>query len=181
MVMRKKILIFYLMLFSACSITDDNKKNNESFSKDSDMETCNLYPDSLSEIQKKCVEKKQAYLFDPKYEDSSYSVWDAEGYMTSDEIDAIVELSIWDMKKKYKPVDDSIFTRRFQEIFGYKFDDFSSFLDRNGDLPNSIRGKKHTHNLISFLPIDAYRQFFISKKEKVVIDIFDFGLVEHYF
>lgn len=175
MVMRKKILIFYLMLFSACSITDDNKKNNESFSKDSDMETCNLYPDSLSEIQKKCVEKKQAYLFDPKYEDSSYSVWDAEGYMTSDEIDAIVELSIWDMKKKYKPVDDSIFTRRFQEIFGYKFDDFSSFLDRNGDLPNSIRGKKHTHNLISFLPIDAYRQFFISKKEKVVIDIFDFG------
>ena len=56
MFMRKEILMVYLMLFSACSITDDNKKNNnESFSKKTEMESCHIYPDSLTDIQKKCV------------------------------------------------------------------------------------------------------------------------------
>ena len=155
-----------MSLFSACSLTNDNKKNDidEVRSKNANIEMENFFCDSLSSIQKKCIQTVFKFKNDPKYADVSYSSWDVEGYMTDDELDAISELSIWDLRKKrnVNPVDDTVFFKRFKDVFGYDFDSFSKFLDWEDEVPHKIRGTMYNHNLITILPIDPYRNFYIS-------------------
>lgn len=133
------LLIIFALLLIGCS--DNTQTINDSEQKDSINVTKALYPDSLTPIQKSCVEKTHSFIFDSKHKDASYSAEDVAGYMTNNEIDAIVELSIWDFWKKYKVVDNATFFRRFKDVFGYEFDVFSKFLQINDDLPNSIKGK----------------------------------------
>lgn len=182
--MKNLTFIFLLSLFSACSLTNDNKKNDidEVRSKNANIEMENFFCDSLSSIQRKCIQTVFKFKNDPKYADVSYSSWDVEGYMTDDELDAISELSIWDLRKKrnVKPVDDTVFFKRFKDVFGYDFDSFSKFLDWEDEVPHKIRGKMYNHNLITILPIDPYRNFYISRKEKVIIDWFNFGVTFDY-
>ena len=182
--MKNPACFILLSLFSACNINYDNNKIdiNEVSSKKNNIEMGENFFDSLTSIQKKCIETVFKFKNDPKYEDVSYSSWDVDGYMTDDELDAISEISIWDLRriKNVKPIDDAVFSKRFNDVFGYDFDTFSKFLDWEDEEPQKIRGKIYNHNLITILPKDPYREIYISKKEKVIIDWFNFGITFDY-
>lgn len=182
--MKNPACFILLSLFSACNINYDNNKIdiNEVSSKKNNIEMGENFFDSLTSIQKKCIETVFKFKNDPKYEDVSYSSWDVDGYMTDDELDAISEISIWDLRriKNVKPIDDAVFSKRFNDVFGYDFDTFSKFLDWEDEEPQKIRGKIYNHNLITILHKDPYREIYISKKEKVIIDWFNFGITFDY-
>ena len=179
--MKNLIYIYSFALFVACSSNNDTfetSPNNIEIcdtisTKGNNMEVGNLYLDSLTPIQRSCVEKAFRYHHDPtlNHDDGPYacSVWDAKGYLTEDEKDAIVELSIWDLKGRYNAVDVSQFNRRMKDVFGYDFESFSK------DLERGYLGKKYSDNLIAIFlgdPItkyaDHYTQFYISKKERII-------------
>ena len=67
--------------------------------KDSMHATANLYPDSLTPVQKSCVEKAYYYATDPKYDSWEIGPWDVDDLMTKDEKDALIELAIWNYRK----------------------------------------------------------------------------------
>jgi len=180
----KKILLFALTFLGSCK-SDVVKKDDEILFCDTtkekqievkDMKICSLYPDSLTFIQRKCVEKAYSFNHDPKFESWEVGPWSyqTEGYMTEEEKDAIAELSIWDYRKKYKSIDESIFKRRFKEVFGYNFESFSKFCDLEKTVA-PVRAEKITNSLISIFS-NPYRNFYISKKEKIIIDYFSFGI-----
>jgi hypothetical protein len=180
----KLSILVFLLLFVACSSNNEKAVDNKDFMSDTlYLKTDTLYPDSLTQIQKKCVEKVYAFKHAEKYKDLGFPAYDVKGYLTSEETDAIVELSCWDLKEIYKPVDGSAFLRRFREVFGYDFESFSKFLgwnsgqgwDDNKGL-GFIQGRKYNDNLITFVPTNPCRQFFISKKDRVIVDCSNFDV-----
>lgn len=179
MIIKHFISVFSILSFVACSSNNDKKNNcnleTEINSKKTEMESKALYPDSLTPVQRKCIEKANSFLFNPKYADASYSVWEAGDYLTEEEKDAISELSIWDLKKRYKSIDDSVFNSRFYEIFGYNFDIFSNFFNSDKCM-HPIDGEKYTENLIHLSPTNSRKDFYISRKIKMIIDGFSFGI-----
>lgn len=165
-----RVVIYFLAISAlsliGCAETAKNVDNAE------EKNTANLYPDSLTPIQRSCVEK--AFKSEKDSNCKGVCVWDVEGYMTEEEKDAIVELSIWDYKKKYKPIDESNFNRRFKEVFGYDFNSFLNIVDLES--PTPIGGKKYSDNLIGIFLTDPYEMFYISQKEKIILDGFNFGI-----
>ena len=155
---KKSFFVFFMALFSACSSTINNG-TKEIDSNNNAMSTERIYPDSLTPIQKSCVEKAYYYATDPKYDSWEIGPWDVDNLMTKEEKDAIVELAIWNYSKRYKSVGKEIFYKRFQSIFGYDFDSFAQSI-----------GKKQTDNLISLCLPDPENEFLISKKENIIID-----------
>lgn len=172
--MKKIGYSFLLSLFTVCCTNNNNQANNNEYKKHTHMEAKTLYPDSLTEIQRKCVEKKFEFIKDPQYEDSKYPAHKLEGYMTDAERDALIEISILQLRKRYKSVEDSVFSRRFQEVFGYEFNAFVKLLDSE-HLTKPNGEEKISNSCIEFVPYDPYRDFYISQKEKVIVDKFNFG------
>ena len=126
--------------------------------KDSIHATANLYPDSLTPIQKSCVEKAYYYATDPKYDSWEIGPWDVDDLMTKEEKDALIELAIWNYRKIYKPIENNVFNKRIQTVFGYDFDSLAQ-----------MSGKKQTDNLISLCSPNPDIEFLISKKANVII------------
>ena len=126
--------------------------------KDSMHATANLYPDSLTPIQKSCVEKAYFYATDPKYDSWEIGPWDVDDLMTKEEKDALIELAIWNYRKIYKPIENNVFNKRIQTVFGYDFDSLAQ-----------MSGKKQTDNLISLCSPNPDIEFLISKKANVII------------
>lgn len=126
--------------------------------KDSMHATANLYPDSLTPIQKSCVEKAYYYATDPKYDSWEIGPWDVDDLMTKDEKDALIELAIWNYRKIYKPIENKVFNKRIRTVFGYDFDSLAQ-----------MSGKKQTDNLISLCSPNPDIEFLISKKANVII------------
>lgn len=126
--------------------------------KDSMYATANLYPDSLTPVQRSCVEKAYYYATDPKYDSWEIGPWDVDDLMTKDEKDALIELAIWNYRKIYKPIENKVFNKRIRTVFGYDFDSLAQ-----------MSGKKQTDNLISLCSPNPDIEFLISKKANVII------------
>ncbi|MBE6326296.1 MAG: hypothetical protein E7077_04420 [Bacteroidales bacterium] len=122
------------------------------------MSTERIYPDSLTPIQKSCVEKAYYYATDPKYDSWEIGPWDVDDLMTKDEKDALIELAIWNYRKIYKPIENKVFNKRIRTVFGYDFDSLAQ-----------MSGKKQTDNLISLCSPNPDIEFLISKKANVII------------
>lgn len=163
--MKKQISYFLLAIsFTCCTNianTDNNPKDNvvsenkiECNSKCEEMREGTIYPDSLTAIQKGCVEKAYLFATDPKYDSWEVGVWQVEELMSSEEKEALFELAIWDFKK-YKAVDIQVFNRRIKEIFECEFDSIY------GKVTNNIR-------VIGFE--DPYRACIISREKRLIID-----------
>lgn len=156
-----RVVIYFLAISAlsliGCAETAKNVDNAEK--KDSMHATANFYPDSLTPIQKSCVEKAYYYATDPKYDSWEIGPWDVDDLMTKEEKDAIIEMAIWNYTKRYKSVGKEIFYKRFHSIFGYDFDSFAQSI-----------GKKQTENLISLCLPDPEIEFLISKKENIIVD-----------
>ncbi len=184
--MKNFVCVCSLALFVSCNSNNDTFKTSSDeieicdtiSTKEDNMKAGKIYPDSLTPVQKSCVEKAFRFINDPNlnHDDGPYAcaVWNAKGYMTEDEKDAIAELSIWDLKGKYNAVDYSRFNRRMLDVFGYDFDSFSK------DIEKGYLGKKYSDNLIAIFlgdPItkygDHYTEFYIYKKERIITACFN--------
>lgn len=154
---KKSFFVFFMALFSACSSTINNG-TKEIDSNNNAMSTERIYPDSLTPIQKSCVEKAYYYATDPKYDSWEIGPWDVDDLMTKDEKDALIELAIWNYRKIYKPIENKVFNKRIRTVFGYDFDSLAQ-----------MSGKKQTDNLISLCSPNPDIEFLISKKANVII------------
>lgn len=154
---KKSFFVFFMALFSACSSTINNG-TKEIDSNNNAMITERIYPDSLTPIQKSCVEKAYYYATDPKYDSWEIGPWDVDDLMTKDEKDALIELAIWNYRKIYKPIENKVFNKRIRTVFGYDFDSLAQ-----------MSGKKQTDNLISLCSPNPDIEFLISKKANVII------------
>lgn len=160
----KRVILHILSIsfaFSALSLIGCAEKTmsvNNAEMKDSMHATANLYPESLTPIQKSCVEKAYYYATDPKYDSWEIGPWDVDDLMTKEEKDALIELAIWNYRKIYKPIENNVFNKRIQTIFGYDFDSLAQ-----------MSGKKQTDNLISLCSPNPDIEFLISKKANVII------------
>lgn len=154
---KKSFFVFFMALFSACSSTINNGTKEIDSNKNA-MSTERIYPDSLTPIQKSCVEKAYFYATDPKYDSWEIGPWDVDDLMTKEEKDALIELAIWNYRKIYKPIENNVFNKRIQTVFGYDFDSLAQ-----------MSGKKQTDNLISLCSPNPDIEFLISKKANVII------------
>ena len=79
-------VVIYFLAISALSLIGcaETAKNVD----DAEKNTANLYPDSLTPIQKSCVEKAYYYATDPKYDSWEIGPWNVDDLMTKDEKDA---------------------------------------------------------------------------------------------
>ena len=150
-------VIIYFLAISALSLIGcaETAKNVDNAEK---KNTVNLYPDSLTTIQRSCVEKAYYYATDPKYDSWEIGPWDVDDLMTKDEKDALIELAIWNYRKIYKPIENKVFNKRIRTVFGYDFDSLAQ-----------MSGKKQTDNLISLCSPNPDIEFLISKKANVII------------
>lgn len=161
--MKKIIILLLSLLFVECNTNNTSTNTNK---KENNMQKKSLYPDSLTATQQRCVEKKFALINDPNHEESSsFPAEQIDGYMTEDEKDALIEIAIFDLRKKYNSVSDTSFSRRFKEVFGSDFDNFFK--------SNRV---KITKNCCYLVQKNPDRLFYISKKEKVIVEGFNFGL-----
>ena len=154
-------IVYYFLVFSVASMIGCAEKTmsvDNAEMKDSMHATANLYPDSLTPIQKSCVEKAYYYATDPKYDSWEIGPWDVDDLMTKDEKDALIELAIWNYRKIYKPIENKVFNKRIRTVFGYDFDSLAQ-----------MSGKKQTDNLISLCSPNPDIEFLISKKANVII------------
>lgn len=174
-----------MALFAACNSNDVNQisnsevckttKNNEEInSKEIKMKTHSLGLDSLTAVQKSCVEKVLKFDNSPDHDEKPYPSWDEKDYLTADEIDALAEISLWDYKKKHKSVDSAIFNKRLKDIFGYDFESLSKIVRSKNQSP--ITGEKYTDNLINLDLNDPWDKLYIFKKECVIINSSNFGI-----
>ena len=153
--------VYYFLVFSVASMIGCAEKTtsvDNAEMKDSMHATANLYPDSLTPVQKSCVEKAYYYATDPKYDSWEIGPWDVDDLMTKDEKDALIELAIWNYRKIYKPIENKVFNKRIRTVFGYDFDSLAQ-----------MSGKKQTDNLISLCSPNPDIEFLISKKANVII------------
>ena len=153
--------VYYFLVFSVASMIGCAEKTtsvDNAEMKDSMHATANLYQDSLTPVQKSCVEKAYYYATDPKYDSWEIGPWDVDDLMTKDEKDALIELAIWNYRKIYKPIENKVFNKRIRTVFGYDFDSLAQ-----------MSGKKQTDNLISLCSPNPDIEFLISKKANVII------------
>lgn len=163
------MFLFPLVLFVACVSNNSDKKNDVGFcnsaeinikisKEDSEMKTKTIYPDSLTPLQRSCVEKAFRYANDPIYESWEVCPLDVDDLMTKKEMDALIELIVWNYKKKYNRIEDEVFSKRFTEVFGYDFDTYVQ-----------VSGNRYTDNLIAISTEDPEIEFYVSKKENIII------------
>lgn len=154
------VFAFLAISLSECcpNNCDKNINTNEISSKGTTMNTVKIYPDSLTPIQKSSVEKAFFFATDSKYESWEVGPWEVDNLMTENEKDALVELAIWNYRKKYKPIENKVIIKRFIDVFGYDFESFAN-----------MTKNKQTDNLLSLRTTNPEIEFLISKKENIII------------
>ncbi len=165
----KKIASFIMSmtLFVNCGTNNDSSKEeicdapkSQVEKNENIMKSTNLYQDSLTPIQRSCVEKVFKFRSLPEFEDVPYSAWDAKGYLSKEEKEALIQLSLLDFNKIYKPVDDNTFFSRFRKIFGKDFD-------------LKLR-QSTTEMFVCFSNPEVY--YHVLKKERIIVDSHNYGI-----